>query len=349
MPHKVILEDMEAITSCELPWQSILGKNVLVTGASGLLPSYMIEALLYINNKNGGRRGKVLALVRNIDKAKKRFREHLDRSDLEFISQDVCDPINVKNKIDYIIHAASPASPRYYGVDPVGTLMANTIGTWRVLECAREHGAEKVLYFSSSEVYGNVRCQKISEKDYAGIDILHVRACYSESKRMGETMCASWLYQHKVPVVIARPFHTYGPGMAMDDGRVFADFVYDIVMNKDIFMKSDGSAIRSYCYLADAVAAFYYILFGGIPGHAYNVGNPTASISVYDLAKKLVSMYANKNIVLKCGERISNNYIKSDISCIVPDVTKIQELGWTPTTGIEAGFRRTIEYHTDCL
>ena len=152
---------------------------------------------------------------------------------LKFLVQDVCEKIIIDSKIDFIIHAASQASPKFYGKDPVGTINANVIGTINLLELAKRNKVEKFLYFSSSEVYGNLNEEDIPTKEdkFGSIDPCNVRSCYSEGKRAGETICISWKHQYSIPVVIVRPFHTYGPGMDLNDGRVYADFIKNIVYN----------------------------------------------------------------------------------------------------------------------
>ena len=162
---------------------------------------------------------------------------------MRLLVQDVCEPVALDEPIHFIVHAASQASPKYYGTDPVGTLSANVLGTYHLLNLAATHRVEAFLFFSSGEVYGQVAPERIPirETDYGYLDPTDVRSCYGESKRMGETMCVAWAHQFGVPAKIVRPFHTYGPGMRLDDGRVFADFVADIVHDRDIVLKSDGA------------------------------------------------------------------------------------------------------------
>ena len=232
MSYRILQEDLEFIVSSKLDWDLFSDSTVLISGANGFLPAYMVETLLYLNSKYR-KNIKVLALVRNAEKAFEKFKHHKDRSDLEFLVQDVCTPIRSElTKIDYIIHAASQASPKYYGKDPIGTINANTIGTTNLLALAKEKSVKGFLFFSSGEVYGQVKDDQIptKETDYGYLDPTNIRSCYGESKRMGENICISWFHQYGVPVKIIRPFHTYGPGMDLADGRVFADFVADIVM-----------------------------------------------------------------------------------------------------------------------
>lgn len=342
--NKIVIEDLKLIAEAPIDWSVFSEKTVLITGANGFLPAYMVETLLFLCYTNIVRNVRVLALVRNIEKAKTRFKDYLSDTHLEFIVQDVCEPMYFEHHIDFIIHAASQASPKFFGTDPVGTLKANTLGTINMIELAKEHKVISFLYYSSSEIYGIPDVSKIptSEKDFGYLDLTNVRSCYAESKRMGEIICISWLHQFNVPAKIIRPFHTYGPGMALDDGRVFADFVFDMVNNQNIIMKSDGSAIRAFCYLTDATIAAFMILLNGTNGEAYNMGNPDNEVSILELANKLVKLFPQKKLKVIKKEIQNSVYLKSSVSRICPDLTKIKQLGWTPSIDINEGFRRTI-------
>jgi UDP-glucuronate decarboxylase len=346
MRNRIIQEDLARITSAGLPWTDFSGATVLVSGANGFLPAYLVETLLYLNEQGQAKPTKVLALVRSREKAEARFAHLAGRKDLQFLVQDVCEPVTVDGPVDYVIHAASQASPKFYGVDPVGTLSANTLGTHHLLGLARAKRARGFLFFSSGDVYGQVdpAGKPIREDAYGPVDPTDVRSCYGESKRLGETMCVCWAHQYQVPAKIVRPFHTYGPGMKLDDGRVFADFVADIVHNRDIVMKSDGSAVRPFCYLADAAVGYFTVLCKGATGQAYNVGNDRAEISVRDLAHLLVGLFPEKKLrVIQQEHQLAPGYLKSKVVRICPDLSKIRQLGWEPRTTVEQGFRRTIE------
>ncbi|MBF0525973.1 MAG: NAD-dependent epimerase/dehydratase family protein [Deltaproteobacteria bacterium] len=345
MRHPIIQEDLAYITSADLPWESLAGKTVLITGANGFLPAYMVETLLYLNEQ---RRLdiRILALVRSIAKAELRFGGDTAAKNLIYIEQDVCRPILPPHPAQVIIHAASLASPKFYGLDPVGTLTPNVIGTYNLLEYARQNGSDGFLFFSSGEVYGEVRAEQIptAETDYGYVDPMQVRSCYAESKRLGETMCVSWNRQYGVPTKVVRPFHTYGPGMSLTDGRVFADFVADVVARRDIFLKSTGSARRSFCYLADAVAGFFTVLFKGENAQAYNVSNDDGEISVKDLAVLVAGLFPELGLkVISQPESRPAGYLESQISRNKADTSKIKALGWEPRVSLQEGFTRTIE------
>ena len=343
--HPLVEEDLADITSAPLDWNAFAGSTVLVTGGAGFLPAYMVETLLHLNRSRLGKPVRVVALVRNAHRAAERFRGYRDDPNLEILVQDVSAPMPVSQAFDYIIHAASQASPVYYRTDPVGTLSANTLGTWHLLETARKHPVRGFLFFSSGEIYGIVPpgSGDIAEHSGGWLDPTDVRSCYGESKRMGETMCAAWAKQFAVPACIARPFHTYGPGMRLDDGRVFADFVRDILHGGPIVLNSDGSARRSFCYLADATLGFFTVLLKGKPGEAYNVANPEGECSIAELADRLAAAYAREGITVARRARTDASYMPSPILSTKPDISKAAALGWHVRYGIEEGFRRTVE------
>ena len=345
MENNIIAEDIEFIKKSSLDWNRFRGKNILVVGANGFLPAYMVETLLSLNETYLDNTLKVIAAVRNLNNANKRFSQYVNRPDLEIIQIDLNRPIQLTKKIHFIIHAASQASPKYYGIDPVGTLLPNIIGTNNLLLLAQDNPLESFLFFSSGEVYGDVDFFHIptKEDDFGFLNPTDLRSCYGESKRMGETMCVSYYHQFNIPTKIVRPFHTYGPGMKLDDGRVFADFVADVVNDRDIIMKSDGSSIRPFCYIADATLGFFNVLLNGNNGEAYNIGNPMEESSIKELAYTLINLFPEKKLkVIELRNKEDNLYLKSNISRNCPDISKIKNLGWFPYYSIQAGFKRTI-------
>jgi nucleoside-diphosphate-sugar epimerase len=341
--NPIIEEDLARICAHDLPWRAFSGKTILISGANGFLPAYMVETLLYLNEIHS-LDCQVIGLARNREKAEMRFAHVLGRPDFSLLIQDVCSPVTVNGNPDFIVHAASQASPKYYGKDPAGTLLPNTIGTHNLLCLARKRDVQSFLFFSSGDVYGRPNTAvPVTEDGYGPLDPTDLRSCYGESKRMGETMCVAWHHQYGVPTKMVRPAHTYGPGMALDDGRVFADFVANIVRGEDIVLKSQGTARRVFCYLADATLAFFTVLLHGENAQAYNVANENCEISVRELAEVLVSLFPEKNLTVRFSPDFTQTgYLQSKIEGGVPDTAKIRKLGWNPTTTIEEGFRRTV-------
>lgn len=286
----------------------------------------------------------IIGLARNLEGANLRFAAYQNLQALKLLKHDLQFEVLLSNRADIIIHAASQASPKYYGSDPVGTALPNIVGTISLLKYAVESKSSQFLFFSTGEVYGHLdNLEKgIQETDMGKIDPLDVRSCYAESKRMGENLCISYMHQYGVPIKIARIFHTYGPGMKLDDGRVFADFVRNIVMKEPIIMRSHGLAIRPFCYLADTVSGVITILTKGVAGQAYNISNPLQRISVIGLAQLLQKAYPERNIEIEKLFDEPPGYIASQISDLNPDVTKLNALGWSAKIGIEDGFKRTI-------
>ena len=344
--NPIIRADLERIASVTLPWRGLRDKTVLVTGGSGFLGAYLIKSLLTISRLNK-LNIRVICIARNNRSVEVRLSAYLGAPDLSVVQHDISQPIPKDfPRADFIIHSASQASPKYYGIDPVGPLLANSAGTMYLLEHAVKSQADRFLFFSSGEVYGVPRDpdQLVGELDYGYLDPMNVRSCYGESKRIAETMCVAWAHQHGLHTSVVRPFHTYGPGMALDDGRVFADFVADVVAKRNIILKSDGLAKRPFCYIADATVGFLTVLLTGGKAEAYNVANPEAEISIRDLATLVAGLFPERGISTQFEVQVSSDsYLKSPISRSCPSICKMQELGWTPNIGLHEGFRRTIQ------
>lgn len=345
-PNPIISGDLATIASCGLDWTDLMGSTVLITGGSGLLGSYLVKTFLNLN-KMFGLGINVICLTRSQHSVNKRLRSNLDDTSLRIVLHDVSSvlPPNLTSA-DYIIHVASQASPKYYGIDPVGTLSANTVGTANLLDYCNKRQCKRFLFFSSGEVYGVTKNQahSIAETDYGYIDPVDVRSCYAESKRMGETMCIAWAHQFGCHASIVRPFHTYGPGLNLDDGRVFADFVNNIVHREDIVLKSNGLAKRTFCYLTDATIGFLTVLLKGSSGAAYNIANPSTEVSMRDLAHQLADLYPSLSIGVKYKDlALESNYLKSPISQALPNISKVSALGWKPVVSLKEGFDRTIK------
>ncbi|MYM85379.1 NAD-dependent epimerase/dehydratase family protein [Duganella sp. FT50W] len=343
--NAIVAADLQQIADAALPWQLLRGRTLLVTGGAGFLAAYLVKALLTANQRHQlGLR--VICVTRRAASAALRLSGCLGRDDFGLYEHDIGQPPPPDfPAADVLVHAASQASPKYYGVDPVGTLLANAAGTQHLLTHARACGAQRFLFFSSGEVYGVPPRpqQPVTETDYGYLDPMNVRACYGESKRMGEAMCAAWAAQYGLHASVVRPFHTYGPGMAPDDGRVFADFVADVVAGRQIVLHSDGAALRPFCYIADATIGFLTVLLQGASGQAYNVGNPHAEIAIRDLAALLAALYPERCPGVRFQpQRDPQAYLKSPIARSCPDIAKIAALGWQPRTGLADGFRRTI-------
>lgn len=353
MSIDVIEKDLcEICDSTLVPWQRFAGKTVLVSGANGMLPSYIVRSLLKLNEGLLGHAPvHVIALCRSRERALNTFAKHIGQPCFSLLIQDVNRPVEVDRPLHFVIHAASQASPKYYGVDPSGTIDPNVVGTRNLLDLARRTDNEGFLFISSSEVYGTMpdSNEGIREDQFGSLDPMRVRSCYAESKRLGECLCAAWHHQYGLPVTVARPFHTYSPSMQLDDGRVYADFVANIVRSQDIVMHSDGSSRRAFCYITDACIAFFVILLRGNSGQAYNVGNPHQETSMLKLAQILVGLLPKRNLKVVANVAIETSYMPSEVDRNLPDIKKMNNLGWSPIISIEEGFKRVLDHFNDIL
>lgn len=220
------------------------------------------------------------------------------------------------------------------------------IGTYYLLKLAIEKKIKGFLLFSTGDIYGKVKdVSSVTETDMGILDPLDIHSCYGESKRMAETMCYSFYHQYSVPIKIARIWHTYAPTMDIDnDPRVFASFMKNIVSGHNIEIKSDGTGKRTFCYVADAIAAFFLIMLKGENGEAYNVCNTNEFVSIKELAEIIAGLSSNVKIVMKprikCEIYTENPYNQQH----APDNTKIKKLGWNMRYSIKDGFRRVFEY-----
>jgi len=344
-------DDVAAVAARELPWEKLSGCRVAVTGAGGFLGGYLVRTLLALHKLGKvAQPVEVVAMVRNLERAQAAFTNELAGGSLSLFEWDLnAIAVPALGAVHYVLHAASQASPRFYGTDPVGTLLPNTVGTAGLLEALRASPDPRgFLFVSSSEVYGAVSSKdSLAESDYGTVDPATVRACYAESKRMGETMCVAWQQQHGIPAYIVRPFHTYGPGLTANDGRVFADFSFNVVRGENIVMNSDGSARRAFCYASDAVAGFFSVLLQGTAGQAYNVANPAGELSVMELAELLVGLFPEKGLQVERRVPVdAKAYLQSTYNRLVPDVSRLEALGWKASVTPGQGFRRMILAHS---
>lgn len=343
--NPIIKEDIDNVISSIDDWSYFSGKSVLVTGANGFIPSYIIYTLCGLNEILE-KPINIIALVRNRKKAENKFKSLISHPNFKLIVSDVSDA-KLNEHVDIIIHAASQASPKYYGKDPVGTLKANTIGTYNMLEQTVQQKAEKFLYVSSGEVYGVLDGSvPVIDEEYTGnVDVTDVRSCYAESKRMGENMCVCFSHQFNIHTNMIRLSHTYGPGISLDDGRVFADFANCAVNNKNIVLNSDGSAKRSFLYISDMITAMFKILLKAPSGEAYNIAAETQT-SILGLAKTICEIYPEKGLEVEFRENTDKNYIRSKSTSAELCNEKLKQLGWEQTINISEGFKRMIDSYS---
>ena len=348
MKREVVIEDLREMREAELPWGELDGKTVLVTGATGMLASYVTWLLLHLHEREGIHVS-VVALCRNRQKAEQFFGSYIGEPYFHLLIQDVCEPIAYEGKVDYIFHLAGNASPHFINTDPVGIMKGNLLGTMNVLELAREKRTAKVLFASTREVYGaNEHANKLDECSYGVLDPLDARSCYPESKRAAETLLKSYRLQYGVDFNTIRIAHTYGPTMTLEnDGRVMADLVGDVVAGRDIVLKSNGEAIRAFLYVTDAVLGMFTVLFRGKAGEAYNLANETEPVSIRELAQRLAASRNDKTIRVVVNEGDQKGYCAYRRTAL--DTTAIAQLGWKPQVSLEEGIRRVCQFHSSQL
>lgn len=332
--------DLDIITKSVVNWRMYLDATVLITGATGRLGRYILESLADVDLKYNLNL-KILGLARDEKKAREVFEDLLDLPNVEFLYQDVNSAIDYEGTIDYIFHTAGPAAPKDYDT-PVDTLWAHVNGTHNVMECAKTHGTKRVFYVSTVEIYGEWKNDnKIKESDMGVMRHVNARACYPEAKRLCETMLATYKMQYGISFCGVRLCHTLGPGISLDDGRGFAEFIDCVLKDEDIILHSDGGAMRTYTYVADAVNAMFLVMDKG-EDCFYNVANEDNLISIRDLAEMIVGLLPDRTCKVKFSDEASSlQYLPFKLAIL--DTGKIRELGWNPTVDIKTMFKWTIE------
>lgn len=322
--------------------------NILITGATGLVGSCIVDALLYSNRYLNGNH-KVYAASRNMDKLKSRFPYIQNGSEgIYFMEYDVCRPLETEMDIHYIIHAASNADPGSYTRYPSGTIVTNVIGMQNILEYARKRKGIQVLFTSTMEVYGQLEKDgKLTEEDYGRICFQDIRSGYPESKRVAELLCQSYVAEYQVPVKIARLGYIYGPTMLQTDNKVIAQFIRNAVLSQNICLKSRGIQKRSYCYVADAVQGLFHILFHGKMGESYNVADKNSITTIRELAETVAAL-GNRKVVFDIPDIEAKPNV-SGMQYAVLDTEKIENLGWEAHYHLEDGLTQTIQIYSDCL
>lgn len=321
------------------------GKSILITGSTGLIGSSVVD-LLMVANEQLDLNLTIYALGRNLKKIRNRFFATKVKKCVVAILYDATKTFQFNHKADYIIHAASNATPSLYTDQPVETMQGNILGLMSLLEFSKRQNVDKILYVSSSEVYGEFNTDKpLLESNYGYIDILDPRSSYSMGKRVSETLCISYLKEYQVNSVIVRPGHIYGPSAKKEDSRVSSAFVYDALQGKKIVMKSKGRQIRSYTYSIDCATAILVALANGKSGEAYNISNPNSIVSIAEMAKVIADLGKvglSFDLPTKSDSRKFNPMINSSLNS-----EKIYSLGWKALFDVKQGFRYTLAILSD--
>lgn len=342
--HPLYQEDLQLISNFEaIPWKRLKGSSILLSGATGMIGSLLVDAILY----KGGNEElgcKVIALGRNAEKAQKRFCHIWDSPLFQFVECDVnkAETIPVNLNADYVLHLASNTHPVAYATDPIGTITANIIGTQNMLELSIRCGAKRFLFTSSNEIYGENRGDtELFDESYCGyIDCNTLRAGYPESKRCGEALCQAYMKQKGIDVVIARLTRSFGPTIQLSDTKAITQFLKNGINKESIVLKSTGTQYYSYTYAADAVTGLLTVLLKGASGEAYNVADQSCDIQLRDLAKKIADIAGTEVIFDLPNETEAIGFSKATKARL--DGTRLIKLGWHISFPLFDSIRRTI-------
>lgn len=341
MKYSDLYEEELRIVCESVDLSDLRDKSILITGCSGLIGSSIVDSLIYANRfQNMGITIYLAALTK--EEIEKRFAPFLNEQYLHYIYYNALKTLDFSFKADYIIHAASNAHPTAYAKEPVETLLANVTGIKELLDYARSAGSSRVLYISSSEVYGQKANsdQPYCEGDYGYVDFLNPRACYPSGKRASETLCACYTAEYHVDTVMVRPGHIYGPTMTPFDSRAAAQFAREAAAGKNILMKSAGTQLRSYCYGADCASAILTVLLKGASAEAYNISNRDSIVSIRQLAEAYAA-YAGCRVEFEdASVQEQQSFNMMDNSSLTSE--KLEALGWKANFSMEEGVRRTI-------
>ncbi|SCX18069.1 Nucleoside-diphosphate-sugar epimerase [Lachnospiraceae bacterium YSD2013] len=311
-------------------------KRILVTGASGLVGSCIIDILKECNALNNSKI-EIYALGRNKNRLKARF-----GSDVICIEQDIRMPLDTSVEYDYIIHAASNADPVRYAIEPVETILTNVEGCKNVFEYARIHKSTRILLTSTFEVYGKIEgVDTYTEDMYGAVDFHLLRNGYTESKRCSEMLACSYCDEYGVDVVIARLASIYGPTMIPSDSKAHAQFLRNGVNGEDIVLKSEGLPRRTYCYVIDTATAILSILFNGRTGEAYNVSNENSICSIKEFACTVAELSGRK-VVMNLPDATEAKGFSRPQNCIL-DNSKLRTLGWQGRFSLKEGISETLQ------
>ncbi len=336
-------QNIEDVANLPLPWEQLKNTSFLISGASGLIGTFLIDVLMH-KNQTEALNCHIVAIGRNADKAKARFAAYWDNTCFTFVSADInsAQALNLP-KTDYLFHAASNTHPVQYATDPIGTITTNLLGTYNLLNLAVKAHTKRILFASSVEVYGENRGDTdLFAEDYCGyINCNTLRAGYPESKRAGEALCQAFITQHGLDIVIPRLSRTYGPTMQFTDSKAIAQFIKKAIAGEDIVLKSQGTQFYSYSYVADAVAGLLYCLFYGKTGEAYNIADKQSNISLRDLAQILADI-AHTKVVFEIPD-VTEMAGYSKATKAILDSTKLQSLGWQAHFPIKKGLSYTVK------
>ncbi|MDP4181192.1 MAG: NAD-dependent epimerase/dehydratase family protein [Bacillota bacterium] len=322
------------------------GSVWLVSGGGGFIGGYFLDILDYCNRELFKKPCRVICLENFISGIPDRISHLSNNKNFKIMKKDVTKTVSIRGKIDYIVHAASIASPTFYRKYPIETIESNVMGLKNLLDLGVKKNIKSFLFFSTSEIYGNPAPEWIpTPETYNGnVSCTGPRACYDESKRLGETLCVNYYNQYGLPVKAVRPFNVFGPGLRIDDKRVIPDFFNNALNGKKIQLLSNGSPTRSFCYISDAMSGFMRAILSDCNGEAFNIGNDQLEVSMLDLAKTIAKTVGEVEVEYKLSE--DENYLVDNPQRRCPDLSKTKKLlGYYPRIGLEEGMARMMEWY----
>ena len=344
--NKIIESDIEIIVNDIKNFSDKMeNKKFLVVGGRGFIGTYFVKALDSLNEylKNPLK----ITVIDNLITAKDK--NAYQSSNINFLDEDISKEIKYSDDVDYIIHAASIASPPYYRKYPLKTVDVNYQGTRNLLELSKEKNVDAMLFLSTSEIYGDPDIIPTPESYWGNVSCTGPRACYDESKRLAETVSILYEQLYEVPVKIVRPFNVFGPFLNLDDGRMIQDFMKNAITNSEIIIHSDGSPTWSFCYITDAIRAFFRVLMLAPSGSFCNVGNDTEEISVKNTAE-LIKKTVKTPIEIKFEKSDDPNYVVNNPQRRCPDLKFIKKtVGYEPEISLEEGLRRAYVWYKENL
>ena len=342
--NRILEEDALTIAQTPINWQKFHNKTILIAGANGYVPQHFVHGFM-MRNKISNEDIHVIALCRNENKARERFGEYFDREDFTLLIGDVLEEIKIEKKIDFIIDAASPAGVKTSNEDPVATFETNVFGCSNLLKLAQHHHAE-FLYLSSVDIYGRSHQERFAEDETGILDSLDVRNVYAAAKRAAENLCVCYGQRGSVCKIV-RPGQIMGCGIALDDGRLHIDFISQMLKSDKIVLKGDGTPVRTFIYMTDAIAGMLYVMSEGENAQAYNICTEMGEASVLELAQTMAGQGKGKSIQVDFNRETRKNdpAVKHAVSRVCTSSDKLSSLGWSEQVSLEEACRRMMTYY----